>query len=205
MREAIQTKLAFGDALKELLKTQSFEKVTVSGICEQANLKRTSFYYYFLDKYDLANWVFDYEYVEHIKNTFGVQDLYSGEFAEEIPEEVPEGFDDWLLVQATAEFFQENISFYSKVIDFQGQNSFLDHFRELLEPPLHTMLRGSTKDNKDIEFLVNFYADAILATLMRWIKDPKRVSPTELVRLSKYALYFTGEYLEATTGDSNTK
>lgn len=35
MPEANQTKKAFGDALKELLKTQPFEKVTVSSICEQ--------------------------------------------------------------------------------------------------------------------------------------------------------------------------
>ena len=75
MPEANQTKQAFGDALKELLKTQPFEKVTVSSICEQANMKRTSFYYHFLDKYDLVNWIFDTEYEAFLKEAFSVESL----------------------------------------------------------------------------------------------------------------------------------
>ncbi|MBQ8926053.1 MAG: TetR family transcriptional regulator, partial [Clostridia bacterium] len=92
MPESIQTKKAFGDALKELLKTHPFEKVTVSSICEQAHMKRTSFYYHFLDKYDLVNWIFDTEYEAFLKEAFQVDTLDS--------DNVPAGITIWDLIRA---------------------------------------------------------------------------------------------------------
>lgn len=188
MADANQTKQAFGDALKALLKTQSFEKVTVSGICEQANMKRTSFYYHFLDKYDLVNWIFDTEYEAFLKEAFQVDTLDS--------DRVPAGITIWDLIRATADYFYENAAFYQNIISFTGQNSFLDHFRELLAPLLQEMLRDFHKDSKAMEFHINFHSDAILAALVRWLNDPKRVPPETLVRLLQSCIRVSAEYLD---------
>lgn len=187
MPEANQTKKAFGDALKELLKTQPFEKVTVSSICEQANMKRTSFYYHFLDKYDLVNWIFDTEYEAFLKEAFSV------EFLE--PEDVPKGVTIWDLIRSTAEYFYQNAAFYQNIVSFTGQNSFLDHFRELLAPLLQEMLRDYHKDSTAMEFHINFQSDAILAALVRWLNDPKRVPPDTLVQLLRSCIQVSFEYL----------
>lgn len=188
MPEANQTKKAFGDALKELLKTQPFEKVTVSSICEQANMKRTSFYYHFLDKYDLVNWIFDTEYEAFLKEAFSVESLE--------PKGVPKGVTIWDLIRSTAEYFYQNAAFYQNIVSFTGQNSFLDHFRELLAPLLQEMLRDYHKDSTAMEFHINFQSDAILAALVRWLNDPKRVPPDTLVQLLRSCIRVSAEYLE---------
>lgn len=187
MPEANQTKKAFGDALKELLKTQPFEKVTVSSICEQANMKRTSFYYHFLDKYDLVNWIFDTEFEAFLKEAFQVDALD--------PQNVPDSMTIWNLIRTTAEYFYQNAAFYQNIIAFTGQNSFLDHFRELLTPLLQEMLREFHKDSQAMEFHINFHCDAILAALVRWLNDPKRVPPDTLVRLLRSCIQVSFEYL----------
>ena len=188
MPEANQTKKAFGDALKELLKTQPFEKVTVSSICEQANMKRTSFYYHFLDKYDLVNWIFDTEYEAFLKEAFSVESLE--------PKGVPKGVTIWDLIRSTAEYFYQNAAFYQNIVSFTGQNSFLDHFRELLAPLLQEMLRDFHKDSKAMEFHINFHSDAILAALVRWLNDPKRVPPDTLIKLLQSCIRVSAEYLD---------
>lgn len=188
MPEANQTKKAFGDALKELLKTQPFEKVTVSSICEQANMKRTSFYYHFLDKYDLVNWIFDTEYEAFLKEAFSVESLE--------PKGVPKGVTIWDLIRSTAEYFYQNAAFYQNIVSFTGQNSFLDHFRELLAPLLQEMLRDYHKDSKAMEFHINFHSDAILAALVRWLNDPKRVPPDTLIKLLQSCIRVSAEYLD---------
>ena len=187
MPEANQTKKAFGDALKELLKTQPFEKVTVSSICEHANMKRTSFYYHFLDKYDLVNWIFDTEYEAFLKEAFSVESLE--------PKGVPKGVTIWDLIRSTAEYFYQNAAFYQNIVSFTGQNSFLDHFRELLAPLLQEMLRDYHKDSTAMEFHINFQSDAILAALVRWLNDPKRVPPDTLVQLLRSCIQVSFEYL----------
>ena len=188
MPEANQTKKAFGDALKELLKTQPFEKVTVSSICEQANMKRTSFYYHFLDKYDLVNWIFDTEYEAFLKEAFSVESLE--------PKGVPKGVTIWDLIRSTAEYFYQNAAFYQNIDSFTGQNSFLDHFRELLAPLLQEMLRDYHKDSTAMEFHINFQSDAILAALVRWLNDPKRVPPDTLIKLLQSCIRVSAEYLD---------
>lgn len=42
-------------AFVELLKEQSFQKITVDKICQKAEINRTTFYKYYLDKYDLED------------------------------------------------------------------------------------------------------------------------------------------------------
>ena len=52
-------KIQLVNALKELMKHETVENITVSAICQQADLSRKTFYRCFYDKYDLINWQFD--------------------------------------------------------------------------------------------------------------------------------------------------
>ena len=192
MSDSHSTKAAFGDALKELLKTQPFEKVTVSSICNQCDMKRTSFYYHFLDKYDLVNWIFDTEYIAFLTEDLGLEDIPVGT--------VPEGFNSWDFVRATAAYFYQNLGFYQNIMTFTGQNSFSDHFRDLLMPILTEMLRDQLKDRESVEFHVTFFSDAILAALKRWISDPKRPDPETFVRLLQSCVQVSADYLESDLG-----
>ena len=53
-------------ALRELLKHDPIEKITVDQICREAAVHRSTFYRYFQDKYDLLNYAFDKIWLEKI-------------------------------------------------------------------------------------------------------------------------------------------
>ncbi|MDE6048008.1 MAG: TetR/AcrR family transcriptional regulator [Anaeroplasmataceae bacterium] len=59
----VKTKKALKNALLDLLKTETFEKISVSKICEYAKVNRVTFYSHYQDKYDLFQ-----SYIEEIKN-----------------------------------------------------------------------------------------------------------------------------------------
>ena len=74
MADSNSTKSALADAMKKLMVRKSFAKISISDLCEECGLNRKSFYYHFKDKYDLVNWIFDVEYLNHVqigKNLIG--------------------------------------------------------------------------------------------------------------------------------------
>ena len=62
-------KRKYADALQELLKTNSYNKISVNDICLMCGTYRPNFYYHFQNKDDLLNWIFvqDYETSEYSK------------------------------------------------------------------------------------------------------------------------------------------
>ena len=123
MADSNITKSALASALKELMETTPFAKITVSDICAKCNMNRKSFYYHFRDKFDLVNWIFDVEYLNHVqigKNLIG-----------------------WDSVLHLCNYFYENKDFYRKAMKVEDQNSFINHFRELVSPLMAEDIRAA--------------------------------------------------------------
>ena len=153
MAESGVTKRSIARAMKELMEQQDFSKISVGDICQCCGMNRKSFYYHFRDKYDLVNWIFQTEFLLTLQ------------------QETLEG--DWALVEALCRYFYDNRLFYRRAFSIQGQNSFRDYFREFLEPVFHAYamerFQGEHRD-----FFVQFYADAFIGALVRWLsgRDP---------------------------------
>lgn len=52
------TKRWIADTMKELMKHKPIDKIRITEICKAAEIERSTFYYHFQDKYDLAAWIF---------------------------------------------------------------------------------------------------------------------------------------------------
>ena len=64
----LQTKQAFCDSLKELMKHKAFSKITVSELIRECNVNRKTFYYHFEDIYGLLKWMLEQEAIEVVKH-----------------------------------------------------------------------------------------------------------------------------------------
>ena len=53
----VQKHQALITSFSDLLQTKSFEQITVQDLCAKANVRRSTFYRHFNDKYDLLNHV----------------------------------------------------------------------------------------------------------------------------------------------------
>lgn len=98
------TKRALAAALKELMETQPFARISVGDICQACDMSRKSFYYHFKDKYDLVNWIYYTECLTALR---------------EIDYQNP-----WSLLNDLCQYFYENRGFYRKTFTIEGQNSF---------------------------------------------------------------------------------
>ena len=72
---AIKTKKKLAGALKELMKTTTFDKITVSDITEKCDVHRQTFYYHFQDRYELLDWIFVNEIIEPFSKDFSFDNM----------------------------------------------------------------------------------------------------------------------------------
>jgi len=165
MADSNITKRALANAMKALMQEKPFEKINVAHICERCGMNRKSFYYHFKDKYDLVNWIFDTEIIELISE-------------EQAAKPYPERLE---FIEDTCMYFYQNRFFYQKAFQIKGQNSFSDHFREFIQPLMKLRIAYLFGENNVDEFFMNFFVDAVLCTLERWLTSKECMPPKEFV------------------------
>ena len=166
------TKKAFASAFKELLQHENFEKITVGAICEKCGMNRKSFYYHFKDRYELVNWI------------------YYTEFAETLRAKACE--DMWVMLGDICRYFYDNSSFYMKVLEYRGQNSFREYFSEVLQPLLLGFLNEAVSGEEHQAFFAEFFTDALLVSIEKWLKRGDRMPPELYVSLLRSAVEHLG-------------
>lgn len=172
MAESNITKQALSKALKELMEEKSFEKISVSDICDKCHMNRKSFYYHFRDKYDLANWIFDTEFIELTRKYAMDSLLY-----------LRCSFDErWECIEALCRYFYDNKTFYSKLLQVEGQNSFSDHFRDFLYPLLRTQTEALLEMDDIPQMLYDFVVDGVECAIERWLTSKNGITVEEFIR-----------------------
>lgn len=161
MADSNITKRALAAALKELMEEFPFIKISVADICAKCDINRKTFYYHFKDKYDLVNWIYDTEFMEAIRR----KSYTSG----------------WEFLEDLCDYLYANKTFYRRVLKVKGQNSFSEHFRELLLLSLQALGMTFWWDKTKRTFMLIFLRMPIAARLSagswkRTVLTPKNFS-----------------------------
>ena len=151
------TKKALAGALKKLMEEMPFSKISVGDICERCDMNRKSFYYHFKDKYDLVNWVFDIEFMEVVGET--------------------ECLRGWEFFRKLCEYLYDHHDFYRRALKIDGQNTFREHFREILHAFSSAELQKIFFDETVDDFYIHFITDGFVCAMERWITERNCVSP----------------------------
>ncbi|MBQ8260934.1 MAG: TetR/AcrR family transcriptional regulator C-terminal domain-containing protein [Lachnospiraceae bacterium] len=175
MADSNITKKALASALKELMNEKPFEKINVGDICDKCEMNRKSFYYHFKDKYDLVNWIFDTEFIA-IARKEANQDI-------------------WTLVEVLCNYFYANRNFYKKALCIKGQNSFSDHFREILFPTIVNRMNHILDKGEISDFQVTFMADAVVMAFQRWLVDSVML-PEEFIKQMRLSIKYVSTRYE---------
>lgn len=168
MADSNMTKKALASALKELMKTVPFAKISVGDICSVCEMNRKSFYYHFKDKYDLINWIYTSEFVVGLQNK-----IYDNE---------------WDILEDMCTYFYDNRDFYRKALQIEGQNSFYDYFRDVLKTLFTEYIKDVFDKCENSDFYVTFYSDAFVTSIVRWLTDKNCISPQEYTVLLRSCL-----------------
>ena len=152
------TKTAMAEAMKALMSEKPFAKISIGDICERCGMNRKTFYYHFKDKYDLVNWIFQTEFLEMLQ----IKNYSSG----------------WDLLSDICRYLYSERSFYTNALQIEGQNVFRDYFASAFGSVLTEIMRDQLPASEDSRFFIQFFTDAFLSAILRWLnKNP--VSPPE--------------------------
>ena len=72
-------------------------------------------------------------------------------------------------------------SFYSKVFKIEGQNSFNDYFRELIEIGIRERIIEIMGESEGTIFFAEIFTDTIMSTIRHWILRKNPMEPEKLV------------------------
>lgn len=158
MPDSSNTKMALAASMKKLMEKKDFSKISVGEICEDCGINRKSFYYHFRDKYDLVNWIYYVDFLEHMNIT--------------------DSDSPWNVFSSICQYFYTESAFYRNALKIEGQNSFHDYFYETLSIYLRYLLQDVFPEEEQQTFSIHFFCDAFYAAICRWLTS-KKIMPVE--------------------------
>lgn len=181
MADSNITKKAFADAMKKLMQEKTFQKISVSDICDLCGVNRKTFYYHFKDKYELVNWIFDIEFISVAR-----QNEYEN---------------SWELFSALFTYFDENREFYRKALTITDYNSFRQHFHELLSTiflkRMSELLTDENIPEKKKSFCIHVLSDSFISATERWLTGKEKLTAEEFCEYLQFILNKIGSVHEA--------
>lgn len=165
------TKLKIGLALKELMKTTQFEKITVSDITDKCNIHRQTFYYHFQDRYDLLDWLLYNELLSKFIEDFSIDTMY---------DKFHMIFD---IISNDKKFFQSafkiNMNDMSKYICNVSTEEFTNVIRDIGKA------NGINQPNIDDQLIAEFFGYGLGGVVISWVSRGMKETPDEMTQKIK--------------------
>lgn len=151
------TRMCIGESLVLLMKSNTFDSITVSMLVKKAGISRMTFYHYYHDKRDVLS-----NYLSEIIRTYIVESSKSGN-----------KFHDYNNILFTLNYFDQysdlliclrNAGMYSLIID--ALNEYMEKY--------------IIPHKKNEEYRIYYYAGALLNVFLKWESDGKQ-EPAESI------------------------
>ena len=164
---AVRTKRKMAAALKELMQTTAFEKITVADIAELSNIHRQTFYYHFQDRYDLLDWLLYHELLVDFLDGLTFENMYD-KFTKM-----------FATMLADKKFYQSaltiNASELTKYVDRVAREKFTDIIKNIAET-----VGVEKKSEASIAVTVDFFGYGITGIVLSWTARGMKDTPEEM-------------------------
>ncbi|MBN2899690.1 MAG: TetR/AcrR family transcriptional regulator C-terminal domain-containing protein [Clostridia bacterium] len=162
-------KAAIVDTFKQLVQSKSIDKITVTEICEIAEINRQTFYYHFANLFDIFKYYFRNEVF--------------GEIAQN------RTFDTWCSgFLATMNYLKRNSRMILNVYDSTYRNEsntcFIEISNQLLDQIVDECMNTLHVDlpEQDCRFIINFYRHVFNGLMMDWVAEGMKEEPDALLK-----------------------
>lgn len=175
------TKKHFKLALLHLLKSKSFNEVTIKDITDTAEYDRSSFYRYFDDKYQLLEEI-ENELIQGIENKYKAVAQQNGSMV----------FDTSVMVSLLSIFDNQSVlSVISLLMGDNGDRSFESKmtrmFHKIFYDRSQTTLNQSEKND-----LIGQYLAGLFIQTIRYKSSPRLIMTTKQLAVTLNDIYFHG-------------
>lgn len=154
-------------SFSDLLQTKSFEQITVQDLCANANVRRSTFYRHFNDKYDLLNHVVG-TLIDHFRK------LYLPDINPDNPRQFFEK-----LMRDVLTFIHDNKDIVRSVITLNFYGEVYTIFYEQIYKAVQKQIefdRQSGQFYVDVTIYGEFLTGGILSVITNWIQHGQQQS-----------------------------
>lgn len=163
-----QTKIKLAQALKELIRTEPFEKITISDITEKCNVHRQTFYYHFQDRYELLDWLLYKELFIPLAEGFTFDNMY-----EKLLTMFSTMFDDKKFYQNALKINREDVT------RFVG-NIVTEEFLRIIKS-LRKENNVSFVDSDEEMFISEFFGYGVSGVVFNWVSKGMKETPDIMI------------------------
>ena len=170
-RRVKYTKALLKEALVDLLKKQHISKISVTTLCEVADVNRSTFYAHYTDQFDLLRQVED----EVINNLKSFLEKY-------VDDRMP--ITDQNL-NGILEYAKANADLFMVLLGENCDHAFQKDLMDLVElvPFQYNAPEGKKK------YILNFAVTGCVSTLYKWLTEGTAESPEEMASLVLKIIY----------------
>lgn len=147
-----KTKKYLSDALLEILKTKSFDKIKVTEICDKALVHKTTFYNHFEDKYELLNYTLlkmHQSITSNIKFDGNLIDYYLS------------------VAKYYIKYIKNNPKLFKSIITNDNSAGII-LFQKLYIKDIEEKINSLNIQEVPSKYAAHFYVSAVLAILSEW-------------------------------------
>lgn len=160
------TKKVLANALKELMRSKSLNKISIQDIVDRCGLNRQTFYYHFHDIYDLLGWIYEKEAVEKIVQYKSYKNWKEGFYQ-------------------VFKYIEDNKSFCMNTLNSLGREH-LDYYLYSITYDLVIGVVYELSNNMKIKeeykrFIANFYTLAFIGLIIQWMKNGMKEDPEIII------------------------
>lgn len=160
------TKIKIGEALKEIMITTPFEKITVSNITDKCKIHRQTFYYHFQDRYELLDWVLYRELIMPLITDFNKDNMFS------------KFYNTFDTIYNNKKFYQNafkiNTADLSKYISTVATEEFSKVIKEIGKR------NGIATNSIDDEFIAEFFGCGMSGVVLNWVNKNMKETPKQM-------------------------
>jgi AcrR family transcriptional regulator len=168
-----RTRKLLQQALIDLTVEMGFATVTVRDICNRAMVNRSTFYRYYLDKYDLLN-----QYMDEIQAATTEAASLAEKSWQPMPQNVPPGL--LVLVKQV----EANAHFYRAMLGRNGDPAFIERFRQFSQERYRYLFSQQlpTADPKSppVEVKLAYISYAGIGVFIWWLENNQPCSTEQL-------------------------
>lgn len=149
-----------------LMKDHEFDDISVSQIAEGAHITRRAFYNHFKDKYNLVNRILENDIFPYVLSVTNINEWYKGSIF-------------------ICNYLKTNQDYYRKIITLNQQNCLWEEFHKLTENQMAILipqaLYGRSISKEDVSFLTEYYYDAYMGLIQKWVMGAYDFTTEEFV------------------------
>lgn len=158
-RKVKYTKMVLKESLIKLLKEKPISRITITEICEEADINRATFYAHYSDQYNLLKQI-EQELVDDINKY-----LANYNFHQNDPESLQ-------MMEKIFEYIKENSELCSVLLSESGDKEFRKDVLMIVQKQCIQEWTTKKSVNKDIaEYLYSYATNGSIGAILKWLQN----------------------------------